>query len=38
MKYVKIINELRNKYMHGIISKEDLFVLYKNIFESYSVN
>lgn len=37
MKYIEIINELRNKYIHGKISKEDLFDLYKKIYSNDNI-
>ena len=37
MKYIEIINELRNKYAHRKISKEDLFDLYKKIYSNDNV-
>ena len=37
MKYIEITNELRNKYVHGKISKEDLFDLYKKIYSNDNI-
>jgi len=34
MKYMEMINELRNEYVHGLISKEDLFNLYKKTYSN----
>ena len=34
MKYMEMIKELRNEYVHGLISKEDLFDLYKKIYSN----
>ena len=37
MKYVEIINELRNKYVHEMIPKEELFDLYKRIYSNDNI-
>ncbi len=37
MKYMEMINELRNKYVHGLISKEDLFNLYKKTYSNNNI-
>lgn len=37
MKYIEMINELRNKYVHGLISKDDLFDLYKKIYSNDNI-
>ncbi len=37
MKYMKIINELRNKYTHGMILKDELFNLYKKIYSNDNI-
>ena len=34
MKYMEMINELRNEYVHGLISKEDIFNLYKKTYSN----
>lgn len=34
MKYMEMIKELRNEYVHGLISKEDLFDLYKKTYSN----
>lgn len=37
MKYMEIINELKNKYTYGKISKEELFDLYKKTYSNDNV-
>lgn len=37
MKYIEIINELRNKYVHGKISKKELFKLYKKTYSNDNI-
>lgn len=37
MKYIEMINELRNKYVHGLISKENLFDLYKKTYSNDNI-
>ena len=37
MKYIEMIKELKNKYVHGKISKEDLFELYKKIYSNDNI-
>ena len=37
MKYIEMINELRNEYVHGLISKEDLFNLYKKTYSNDNI-
>ncbi len=37
MKYMEMINILRNEYVHGLISKEDLFDLYKKIYSNDNI-
>lgn len=37
MKYIEMINELRNKYVHGLISKKDLFDLYKKTYSNDNI-
>lgn len=37
MKYIEMINELRNKYAHGLISKEELFDLYKKTYSNDNI-
>ena len=37
MKYMEMINELRNEYVHGLISKEDLFNLYKKTYSNDNI-
>ena len=37
MKYIEMINKLRNKYVHGLISKDDLFDLYKKIYSNDNI-
>lgn len=37
MKYMEMINILRNEYVHGLISKEDLFDLYKKTYSNDNI-
>lgn len=37
MKYTEIVKELRNKYVHGKISKEELFDLYKKTYSNDNI-
>ena len=37
MKYMEMINILRNEYVHGLISKENLFDLYKKTYSNDNI-